>query len=157
MNAVCINYHDWQSIMQIQILTLCFFILLENHNTKTSRLLLVLATDLESLYNLLSCIILLWKDLLISKTCSNLAYQTCGKTIAKDCFFLYLSVRQRHSMNNWSWLGRYNTLSDFNFFFFYFAWKSWFQNIKLVVSFSFLVIGDVANALSHKLGFFFGT
>ena len=45
--------------MQIQILTLCFFILLENHNTKTSRLLLVLVTDLESLYNLLSGIVLL--------------------------------------------------------------------------------------------------
>ena len=61
--------------MHIQILTICFllFVLLENHDTKTSRLLLVLVTDLESSYNLLSCIALLLKALLVSKTCSNFA------------------------------------------------------------------------------------
>ena len=58
LNTVWINYHDWPGIMHIQILTICFslFVLLENHDSKTSRLLLVLVTDLESSYNLLSCI-----------------------------------------------------------------------------------------------------
>ena len=64
------------------------------------------------------------------------AYQTCGKTLAKNNFFLHLSVRQHHGINNWSGLGRYNTLSGFNFYFFYFAWKSWYENIKFAVSFS---------------------
>ena len=61
--------------MHIQILTICFsfFVLLENHDTKTSRLLLVLVTDLESSYHLLSCVVLLWKALLMSKTCSSFA------------------------------------------------------------------------------------
>ena len=76
------------------------FVSLENHDNKTSRLLLVLVTDLRSSYNLLSSIFLLWKDLLISKTCSILpkAIKLVAKK-AKNYFFLHLSVRQHHGIN----------------------------------------------------------